>query len=341
VSLADIDPAGNDAPIRFPAWAGRARSLASAAVLVAVLAFGAWALRGMAWRGLWNAIARAHPGWLALAAALNLCVIGLQALRWLALLRPISPRPRLTDTFQAMIVGLSVSAVVPARAGELVRMRWLHRRTGLSQATVLGSIGLDQWANVGGFVAGLGALTLMGGLPRVGRGGAVAAVALFSLGLAVLVALPRLGRGARGARPGGVPGRPPGWRARLRQGLLASESPPALARAFAASFAAWALEVVVLRFALRAVGVDLTLTASLVVLLAVNLVLALPLVPPGNFGTLETGATISLLGYGVGKERALAFALLYHALQIGPIAILGLVLAGRSARRGRPLPSRR
>ena len=62
MSLADIDPAGNDAPIRFPAWAGRARSLASAALLVALLAFGAWALRGMAWRGLWNAIARAHPG---------------------------------------------------------------------------------------------------------------------------------------------------------------------------------------------------------------------------------------------------------------------------------------
>ena len=63
-------------------------------------------------------------------------------------------------------------------------------------------------------------------------------------------------------------------------------------------------------------------------LLAVNVALALPLTPPGNFGTLELGAVVALMGLGVAKEHALVFALCYHVLQVGPVGIAGLLLAG-------------
>jgi hypothetical protein len=36
------------------------------------------------------------------------------------------------------------------------------------------------------------------------------------------------------------------------------------------------------------------------------------------------------LSFGVAKEQALAFGLVYHFLQILPVGILGLVFAGRS-----------
>jgi hypothetical protein len=59
----------------------------------------------------------------------------------------------------------------------------------------------------------------------------------------------------------------------------------------------------------------------------VNVALALPLTPPGNFGTLELGAVLALMGLGVAKEQALVFAICYHVLQVGPVGLAGLLLA--------------
>ena len=75
--------------------------------------------------------------------------------------------------------------------------------------------------------------------------------------------------------------------------------------------------------------------ASLLVLMAVNLALVVPFAPPANLGTLELGATLALMEYGVPKEHALAFALVYHLLQVIPIGVGGLTLAGRSLLVGR------
>jgi uncharacterized membrane protein YbhN (UPF0104 family) len=62
------------------------------------------------------------------------------------------------------------------------------------------------------------------------------------------------------------------------------------------------------------------------VLIAINVVIAMP-VTPGNLGMLELGATLGLLGFGVPREKALAFAICYHALQSLPVAALGFMVA--------------
>jgi len=74
------------------------------------------------------------------------------------------------------------------------------------------------------------------------------------------------------------------------------------------------------------------------VLVAVNVAMVVPFAPPANFGTIEVGATLALLEYGVSKEHALAFALVYHLLQILPIGIGGLALASRSLLQPLPVP---
>src|SRR6185436_760854 len=94
-----------------------------------------------------------------------------------------------------------------------------------------------------------------------------------------------------------------------------------------ASLAVWAIELIVMRVALHAVGIALPLSATLALLAAVNLMLVFP-VAPANLGSLEIGAMLGLRGLGVANERALAFAICYHALQIVPIALLGLLIAG-------------
>jgi uncharacterized protein (TIRG00374 family) len=304
------------------------RSILKYAGLTAIAAFAAWSLRMVQWNELWSAVRAADPRWLGLAAALNLLVIGVGAMRWLALLRPLSRRASLRDAFEATAVGLAVSAVVPARGGEVARMRWLHRRTGLSQAVVAGSIALDQVLNVAGLIVCLAALPLLGGLPDWIRPAAVATIALFGLALvALLVIRPRLA----GRHDAPDPARATGLRGvldRIGQGLAPMRNPRALVRALIASLIAWILEVVVTNLSFRAVGISLPFSASVVVLVAVNLMMAFPISPPGNIGTIEIGATLALIGFGVAKERALAFALCYHALQLLPIGALGLTIAG-------------
>jgi uncharacterized membrane protein YbhN (UPF0104 family) len=72
--------------------------------------------------------------------------------------------------------------------------------------------------------------------------------------------------------------------------------------------------------------------------MAVNLALVVPFAPPANLGSLEVGATLALMESGVPKERALAFALVYHLLQVIPIGFAGLSLASRSLLRTAPAP---
>jgi predicted dehydrogenase/uncharacterized membrane protein YbhN (UPF0104 family) len=298
------------------------------AAIGVVLAFGAVSLMRLEWRELWRALKTADPQWLALAAGLNLVVVAFSAMRWLALLRPLSPGTRLRDALAALAVGLAVSTVVPARGGELARIRWLHRRTGLSQAAILGSIGLDQVLNIAGLIACIALLPLLGGLPPWIRPAATLTLGLFALGVVALLVFHSFRRKHDGReQPNGG-----GVLDRVRLGLAAMGSPGAIARSLMVSFTAWGLEVLVTRMSMRAVGISLPFSASVVVLVAVNLMLAFPISPPGNVGTLEIGATLALLSYGIGKERALAFALCYHALQIIPIGAIGLALVGGAQR---------
>ena len=304
------------------------------AVFLGVLVIAFLALRNLHWRDLAQAIRASDLRWLALAAILNLGVVVLAATRWLALLRPLSTMSRWRDAFVAVAAGFAVSTVIPARGGEVVRMELLHRRSGLSKAQIAGTIGLDQLMNASGFIVGLALLPWLGGIPGWMRPGGILAVTLFAAAItAVILFRPAGGRsedaGTEQPRIGGS-----GFVARLRLGLAAARSPRALAGSLLASLGAWTLEVIVMRVALRAVGIALPISASIVVLMAVNVMLAIP-AAPANFGTFEVGAVLGLLGYGIGKEKALAFALLYHTLQIVPVAILGFSLAAREGLTGR------
>jgi len=300
--------------------------------VAALLAAGAWTFHDVALGPLWVALTTAHLGWIAFAAAVNLGAVGFQAARWLALVRPLSRAATYGHAFKSLVVGFAVSTVVPARAGELVRMQWFSRRTGLPRASVVGSIVLDHLVNAAGLLLGLAVLPFfLKNVPFWIRPGAWFTLAMFTMGAMLVFALRPL-RDSPGAAPSqnlpvkGING----ILVSVRQGLAATARPSALTLSLGASFVSWTLEVNVILLAMRAVGLALPVSAAILVLLAVNLALAFPLAPPGNLGTLEVGATLALLGFGVAKEQALAFGLVYHFLQIIPVGILGLVLAGRA-----------
>jgi uncharacterized protein (TIRG00374 family) len=295
------------------------------AVSVALVAAAGWALHDVAWDGLRRALSAAGPGWIAAAAVLNLGAVALRAARWQALARPLSPAVTFGAAFRSLTMGYVLSMVLPARAGELLRMETLSRRTGLSEAAVAGSIVLDYLVNAAGLLLSLGLLPLFMEVPGWMRPGAIVAFSLFALGSGLALFLARPSDAAAHAAEGRITG----IVRRLRHGLAAGKRPEALAAAFGACLGSWVVEVGVAALTMTAMGVSLPYSAALFVLLAVNLSLAVTVAPPGNVGPVELAATFSLLGLGVAKEQALAFAIVYHALQIVPVALLGIFFASR------------
>jgi glycosyltransferase AglD len=308
---------------RGRAWLIRGPALLALAGLLA------WTFHDVRWGELARALSEARMGWIALAAAVNIGVLGFQAARWLALVKPVSRVASLAHAFRAMLVGFAVSLVVPARAGELARAHYFGLETGLSRSAIIGSIVLDALVNAACLLAGLALLPLFIGVPGWLRSGGWIALAVFLVG-ASAVALLRPAAVGPDEDAGAVPAtRPKGLLDRVRHGFSGARSPRALGLSFGASAVAWGLEIGVAEFSLRAVGLHLPLAAVFLVLLAVNVALVFPIAPPGNAGTLELGATLPLLGLGVPKEQALAFALSYHLLQVVPIALLGTAFAAR------------
>jgi len=305
------------------------RIAAGVALLVAVV----WTLHDVVWGALWRSLKAARPGWAALAAAVNLLAVFFQALRWLAVVQPLSRAATVSGAFRAMVVGFAVSMVVPARAGELARIQWLARRTGIPKASLLSTIILDYLVNAAGLLLGLALLPFLLPVPSWIRPGALFTLALFVVGAAMV-----FGVGAkRTPAATGPPARGlAGFLARARHGLAAVRRPKALGLSFGASLVSWALEIEATLLAMKAVGLHLGLPAAVLALLSVNVALALPFAPPGNVGTLEVGATLALMAFGVRKEQALAFGLVYHVMQLVPLGALGLVFAGRSVRKDGP-----
>ena len=57
-------------------------------------------------------------------------------------------------------------------------------------------------------------------------------------------------------------------------------------------------------------------------------------VSPGNAGAFELAVVLALGPFGVSPERALAFAIGYHAVHLVPVALLGGVFAVQAGSRG-------
>jgi uncharacterized membrane protein YbhN (UPF0104 family) len=59
---------------------------------------------------------------------------------------------------------------------------------------------------------------------------------------------------------------------------------------------------------------------------------------PAGAGTFESGALLVLMLSGVPKEAGLAFALLYHLVQVVPVTLIGMVVVSKAGFRLDRLP---
>ncbi len=270
-------------------------------VVVALFVF--LAVRRMDMSGFRRALAGASAAPVLLAALLP---FGMQLARagyWRSILWPIEKIPLLT-MFRYALAATGASLVLPARGGEALRVWWLHQRHGIPLATVGAALAFEKMLDVVTLTLVVSPLPWL--LPSQRWLGPVRLVTPLVLVVALAVIL--LARGGRGRLR---------WLANLRM----FDDMKTAGAAFSCVVTAWLLDVSVIGLAMHAVAIPVHLEAALLVLLVVNLAIAIP-AAPGNIGTHELATTFALTTLGVQQERAAAFAILYHGVQIVPLIVV-------------------
>lgn len=294
-----------------------ARRIGRALTLVAVALLAVWFVRRLDVAKLRAALAAASLPLVTLAAILNLAQLVVRALLLRTLLAPL----RVVGVARLYRYNLALFAannLLPARAGEWVRIELLRVREKVPRSASLAVALVEKVFDVIALL--LLALPLPLLLPGLPRSVWVTTTLLGAAGLVALagtIALAHWGRDA------------PGWRGQLARGATVVRRPRAFAAALGWGLLSYVVDAAAIVVCMRALHLGLPVSASLLVLLGVTVVLALPTAPAG-LGSLEIGAVAALRLLGVDDARALAFALVYHAMQAIPVTALGLLALARA-----------
>ena len=276
-------------------------------------------------------IVRSDATWVLAALALMSASLFMRGGSWYVAVRSALPsRPlRRRDVLSASMIGVLMSATLPARVGEPARAMVLARRIGRMRETfpvLLGTLVSQTALNIG-------ALALLGAI-IVWETDLFAASSerlfLFSLApllllLAVIVA-PLVVRRSGSGRVARVADAIRSALVQVRSGLHILRDPRRAPLAISAQLTAWALQLAACFVLFNALGlhVEAQLGAAAAVLFAVNVTAVVP-ATPSNVGVFQL-ATISVLttGFGVGAADALAYGIVLQAVEIATAVVLGL-----------------
>lgn len=262
-------------------------------------------------RDLWTDLTRVPLSSLAVALLLCLCQFGCQALR-LWVLIPRDVHVTLLRTAYAFAVGQWFNILVPARAGDAVKVILVNRnaRTPTSVATATGALFADKIVDVGSLVllcASLGMARLMRaaidarlpGLRLLAATGVVLALALLGLRLAPRPLLEKM----------------TALRRELVTGMAALKDPVRLLFGLSVSLGAYLAEALALGVLCAALGFPLSLAQIVLALGVLNLGIGIP-ISVANLGVYEAVLALALSESGVALPSAVAIATLHHALQL-------------------------
>jgi phosphatidylinositol alpha-mannosyltransferase len=251
---------------------------------------------------------------------------------WHAILCAALPgvRVRRRDAARATMIGVLMSATLPARLGEPSRALIMSRRIGRVRdrfPVVLGSIVSQTLLNIL-------ALTVLGavmfatvGVFRGGEDALVIATMAPLVLLALVVggpALLRRGKPSRFARVQQALALARSAMVQVRRGLQVFRHPRLGAWATTMQLLAWSVQWLACYVLLVALGLDgqAGIGAAAAVLFAVNVTAALP-VTPSNLGVFQAACVAVLSAYGIGKTDALAYGIILQAVEVATAFALG------------------
>ena len=329
--LPSLEPAAPAAGRRRMARVARRVGLVGAAA--GGIGLAALALEHLGLDSIGRAVVAATPVWVLVAFALMCISMLIRAEAWNAILRAALPGTRVSrrDTARATMVGVLMSATLPARLGEPSRALILARRLGRVRdrfPLVLGTLVSQTLLNILA-LAVLGAIMFATvGIFRGGEDALVVATIAPVVVLALLLCAPALLRKGKPSRFVRVQQAAAVARAameQVRSGLGVFRRPKLAAWAATAQLTAWAVQWLSCYALLVALGLDerAGVGAAAAVLFAVNVTAALP-ATPSNLGVFQAACVVVLSAYGVGKTDALAYGIILQAVEIATALTMGM-----------------
>jgi len=274
---------------------------------------------------------RSKPGWVVIALGLMMASMFVRAASWYAIVRAALPgRPvRRRDITSGTMVGVLMSATLPARLGEPARAMVVARRMGRMRETfpvVVGTLVSQTLLNILALVIlGIVIVSTTDLFHQNQK-------AFFLISLVPVLLLAGVAAAPSLVRQSGS-GRIARFAATARRSLLAVRSGLTVFRdvrrgsfAAGAQLFAWALQALSCYALFEALGLnfDGEIAAAAAVLFAVNVTAVVP-ATPSNIGVFQL-AVISVLsgGFGVGAADALAYGIILQAVEIATAVALGV-----------------
>lgn len=295
------------------------------------LGLGVLAVRRIGVASIGDALLNATPTWMVLGLGLMCLSMMVRAEAWHAILRAALPgvRVRRRDVGRATMIGVLMSATLPARLGEPSRTLIVARRLGRVRErlpVVVGTIVSQTLLN-------LLALLLLGGImfATVGLfqghekalfGFAVAPFAVLGMMLA-MPALLRRGKPSRFARVQRAAAAIRGAMLRVRSGLAIFKTLKLGVWATLTQLLAWTIQWFACYVLMVALGLHAGVGAAAAVLFAVNVTAVLP-ATPSNLGVFQAACVAVLSAYGVSHGDALAYGIVLQAVEIATAVTLGM-----------------
>jgi phosphatidyl-myo-inositol alpha-mannosyltransferase len=274
---------------------------------------------------------RSNAAWVIVATALMMGSLFLRAASWYAIARSALPHYsiRRRDVTSATMIGVLMSATLPARLGEPARAMVLARRTGrLREAlpVLLGTLVSQTALNVVALALLGSTIVLTTDLFHSSQE-KLFIVSLAPLALLVaLVVAPTVMRGTGSGRVARVLEAIRNALVQVRSGLKVFRDPSRGSFAAGAQLAAWGVQLASCYALSVAMGLEdrAGIGACAAVLFAVNVTAVVP-ATPSNIGVFQL-AVISVLttGFGVGASDALAYGVILQAIEIATAVALGL-----------------
>jgi phosphatidylinositol alpha-mannosyltransferase len=326
--LPSLEPTPQDAR-------GRGRRVARKAgvVVASILGLGLTALaaRRIGVGQVANSIIDSDVKWVLIAFALMVAAMFARAASWVAIVRAALPTydVRRRDVTSATMIGVLMSATLPARLGEPARAGVLSRHIGRMRETfpvLIGTLVSQTALNIlalvllGGiivsttdlFQASTQKLFLVSTAPLL--------VLLAVLMMPSIVKVNGEGRIARGIKT------VRGALQQARKGLTVFRDPRKGSFAAGAQLFAWFLQLTSCWALFAALGLDhqVAIGAAAACLFAVNVTAVVP-ATPSNIGIFQL-AIISVLhqGFGISASDALAYGVVLQAVEIATAVVLGV-----------------
>jgi phosphatidylinositol alpha-mannosyltransferase len=278
-----------------------------------------------------QSIVRSDLTWVLVACALMGLSLFFRAASWYWIVRAALPRRpvRRRDVTSATMIGVLMSATLPARLGEPARAMSLARRIGRMRETfpvLLGTLVSQTMLNIVA-LALLGVIIVMSTDLFAASTTKLFAFSFVPLALLLVVLLgPPLMRRNGNGRVARLGAALQAALLQVRAGLSVFREPRRGAAAAAAQLGAWAIQLAACWALLAALGLNdqAGIGAAAAVLFAVNVTAVVP-ATPSNIGVFQL-AVISVLhtGFGISTADALAYGVILQAVEIATAVALGL-----------------